>query len=424
VSGTVNNSDFSSPANAVTLGGSVSITSDSGSFSVTLANDTNTEGSESFLSRLRSGSTAGTIVATSSTVTIGDTSITPSVPTGGTVTLTGNSTVGSTITAESLLSSWSGSPTGVSVAIYAAVGSTPTVSGDPVASNISGVSEGCTYDITASDVTAGRIFKAFAIATNSVGNSSTISSETITATPPTSYSVTYNANGGTGMPANTTHTGSYLIPSSSPTRSGFTFTQWSVTCNDTFIGTYFNGSSLSCGGSLVLTAQWTASSPSPTPEPTQYTVTWDANGGTVSPTSNTVNAGVSVTAPTPTRDGYTFANWRNPLSGADPTIISAGGSYTPTSNITFYAVWTASPTPPYFPFFPTFVPPYFPFFPTFVPGETPAPATTWYCAYTESENGNITNYQRIENSDLTVCSVSFAVSCAPTTYPAYPTLPC
>jgi uncharacterized repeat protein (TIGR02543 family) len=76
--------------------------------------------------------------------------------------------------------------------------------------------------------------------------------------------------------------------------------------------------------------------------PTQYTVTWDANGGTVSPTSNTVNDGVSVTAPTPTRDGYTFANWRNPLSGGDPTIVSAGGSYTPTSNITFYAIWTAS----------------------------------------------------------------------------------
>jgi uncharacterized repeat protein (TIGR02543 family) len=74
----------------------------------------------------------------------------------------------------------------------------------------------------------------------------------------------------------------------------------------------------------------------------QYTVTWDANEGTVSPTSSTVNAGVSVTAPTPTRSGFTFANWRNPLSGGDPIIISAGGSYTPTSNITFYAIWTAS----------------------------------------------------------------------------------
>jgi hypothetical protein len=77
VSGTVNNTDFSSPANAVTSGGSVTITSNSGTFSVTLASDATTEGAETFLARLRTVSTAGTIVATSSTITINDTSTTP-----------------------------------------------------------------------------------------------------------------------------------------------------------------------------------------------------------------------------------------------------------------------------------------------------------------------------------------------------------
>jgi hypothetical protein len=77
VSGTVNNTDFSSPANAVTSGGSVTITSNSGTFAVTLANDATTEGAETFRSRLRTGSTSGTIVATSSTITINDTSTTP-----------------------------------------------------------------------------------------------------------------------------------------------------------------------------------------------------------------------------------------------------------------------------------------------------------------------------------------------------------
>jgi uncharacterized repeat protein (TIGR02543 family) len=74
----------------------------------------------------------------------------------------------------------------------------------------------------------------------------------------------------------------------------------------------------------------------------QYTVTWNANGGTVSPASNTVNAGSSVTAPTPTRTGYTFSNWRNPLTGLDPIILSAGSTYTPTADITFYAIWTSN----------------------------------------------------------------------------------
>ncbi len=45
--------------------------------------------------------------------------------------------------------------------------------------------------------------------------------------------------------------------------------------------------------------------------PTQYTISWNANGGSVSPASNTVNSGTSVSAPTPTRSGYTFLYWRD-----------------------------------------------------------------------------------------------------------------
>ncbi len=79
VSGTINNSDFSSPANAVTSGGSVSISGNTGSFAVVLSNDATTEGAESFLARLRTGSTSGTAVATSATVAVADTSITPAI---------------------------------------------------------------------------------------------------------------------------------------------------------------------------------------------------------------------------------------------------------------------------------------------------------------------------------------------------------
>ena len=72
VSGTVNTSDFTGAA----VTGSFTITSGSGSVALTLANDVTTEGSESFQLQVRTGSTSGTIVATSSTVTIGDTSLT------------------------------------------------------------------------------------------------------------------------------------------------------------------------------------------------------------------------------------------------------------------------------------------------------------------------------------------------------------
>lgn len=73
----------------------------------------------------------------------------------------------------------------------------------------------------------------------------------------------------------------------------------------------------------------------------QHTVTWNANGGSVSPSSSTVNAGSSVTAPTPTRSGYTFNGWYNQSSGGS-FVVSAGGSYTPSSSITLYAQWTTS----------------------------------------------------------------------------------
>jgi|APGre2960657373_1045057.scaffolds.fasta_scaffold00083_17 hypothetical protein len=60
-----------------TSSGSFTITSNSGSFTVTPTADATTEGSETFTVSLRTGSTSGTVVATSSTVTINDTSRAP-----------------------------------------------------------------------------------------------------------------------------------------------------------------------------------------------------------------------------------------------------------------------------------------------------------------------------------------------------------
>lgn len=76
-----------------------------------------------------------------------------------------------------------------------------------------------------------------------------------------------------------------------------------------------------------------------------YTVTWNANGGSVSPTSSTVSPGGSVTAPTPTRSGYTFNGWYNASSGGS-LIVNAGNSYTPSSSITLYAQWSLTPITP------------------------------------------------------------------------------
>ena len=59
-----------------TSSGSFTITSNSGSFTVTPTADATTEGSETFEVSIRTGSMLGTVVATSSAITINDTSLT------------------------------------------------------------------------------------------------------------------------------------------------------------------------------------------------------------------------------------------------------------------------------------------------------------------------------------------------------------
>jgi hypothetical protein len=68
---TTTNSDFTAAT------GTVSITSGAGTFNVTTSTDYSTEGSETFRVDIRSGSSSGPVVASSSTVTIADTSLTP-----------------------------------------------------------------------------------------------------------------------------------------------------------------------------------------------------------------------------------------------------------------------------------------------------------------------------------------------------------
>jgi len=70
-----NSGDFS------TINGSFTITSNAGSFSVTPTADLTTEGAETFTVSIRTVSITGTVVATSSSVTINDTSLTPAIPT-------------------------------------------------------------------------------------------------------------------------------------------------------------------------------------------------------------------------------------------------------------------------------------------------------------------------------------------------------
>jgi uncharacterized repeat protein (TIGR02543 family) len=114
-----------------------------------------------------------------------------------------------------------------------------------------------------------------------------------------------------------------------------------------YVSTY--GSSLACyvtaynaggGSSPALSNQASVSA-------SNRTVYWDANGGSVSPSSSTASSPWNVSAPTPTRSGYTLVGWRDTTSGDYTYGVAAGGSFTiPYNGITMYARWTLNANPP------------------------------------------------------------------------------
>ena len=147
-------------------------------------------------------------------------------------------------------------------------------------------------------------------------------------------SVTYNANGGKSAPAATYFYGStenIKLASTTPTRTGYTFSGWSTNSGGT-------GTSYSAGqnigtrtSSLTLYAKWT---------PNTYVISYDANGGSNAPASQTTTYGTPLTLTTavPTWAGHTFLGWAN-SSEATSARYQPGGTYTLNSTRTLYAVW-------------------------------------------------------------------------------------
>ena len=155
---------------------------------------------------------------------------------------------------------------------------------------------------------------------------------------PLTYTVSYNANGGTGAPASQTKTyGQTLtLSSKAPTRSGYDFVGWG-TSNTSTSASYQPGGSYTSNSGRTLYAIWKSNAPK------TYTVSYNANGGSGAPASQTKTHGVTLTlsSATPTRSGYSFLGWST-SSSATSASYSAGGSYTTNASVTLYAVWSCN----------------------------------------------------------------------------------
>lgn len=150
------------------------------------------------------------------------------------------------------------------------------------------------------------------------------------------YTITFNRNDST----NTVWSTNYVYAdsmtatmASAPTRTDYTFQGWSTSSSAT--SGYSAGSSVSVSGSTTFYAVWKRNT---------ITVTYNANGGSGGPGSQTVNTNSSFNingSNFPTKSNYIFKGWSTSSSAKTATYKKGAAPLisTDTSNITYYAVW-------------------------------------------------------------------------------------
>ena len=127
--------------------------------------------------------------------------------------------------------------------------------------------------------------------------------------------VTFDAQGGSAVPAQSVEAGQKLQKPTDPEKAGYTFDGW------TYLGENWSFVGYVVTEDMTLTASWT---------PIKYAITYNLNGGTnaaANPATYTVEDAVTLAAPT--RTGYTFAGW------SDGGTIAKGS----TGTKTFAANW-------------------------------------------------------------------------------------
>ena len=157
------------------------------------------------------------------------------------------------------------------------------------------------------------------------------------------FTVTFNSNGGTAVPAQTVKAGEKAVKPANPTKSGFTFSGW---YSDATLTTQYNFNS-AVTANITLYAKWTTSSGGGGGPvgPTYYTVTFDPNEGKFGDNSTTITIRVEsgktiANLPEVTRPGFAFLGWNTSADGSGEAFTSTKQV---TSNCTVYAQWYETP---------------------------------------------------------------------------------
>ena len=147
--------------------------------------------------------------------------------------------------------------------------------------------------------------------------------------PVTTYTVSFNANGGSGTMADVTGvTSNYTLPANGFTApAGQQFKGWATSAS----GAVITGTSITVSADTTLYAIW-----EPIPV-TEYTISFNINGGIGTIPSQTTSGQKLSSLPIATHSGsYTFAGWYTAASGG--TQITT--AYEFSADTTVYAHWT------------------------------------------------------------------------------------
>ena len=161
---------------------------------------------------------------------------------------------------------------------------------------------------------------------------------TVTAPAPPTYTVSYNANGGSGAPGSQTkyHDTALTLSWDRPTRPGYNFLGWNTYSSATS-ASYSPGSTYNSNSSVTMYAVW---------QRITYTVSYDANGGSGAPGSQTKYHGENLTLSSakPYKTGHYFKEW-NTSSTGNGTTYQPGATYSGNAGLILYAIWIAETYP-------------------------------------------------------------------------------
>ena len=150
---------------------------------------------------------------------------------------------------------------------------------------------------------------------------------------PNNYTMSFFALAGTFSNGTNTKSieasyGSVIGTQENPTRTGYTFSGWYNNPEFTGQPILFSAQSTMPIGGLDLFAKYTANT---------YTITFNAQGGSVSPSSKTVTFDTAVgTLPNPTKTGHTFLHWIDQSN----QVVTADTVYFIDQSSTLTAVYT------------------------------------------------------------------------------------